>query len=245
MVVDTYYVFNRQVVSCLNIIVGTNIKNSIVTSLRKLGFTVYFSAENPNVLNGLSFHPDMQLSGCDSTFVCEKTLYDYYKKIFDLAGIKLICGETELSCNYPGDIAYNVKVVGETVFHKYDYTDPVLRTVLCDKNFIDVSQGYSGCSICKVSDNAIITADKLIHKRAEENGLDSLLISCGHIELEGFDYGFIGGASFYADSRIYFFGDVSKHPDFFKIDKFCKNHGTEIVILCNEQLTDYGGAITF
>ena len=231
--------------SCLNIIVGANIKKSIVTSLRKLGFTVYFTAENPNVLKGLSFHPDMQLSGCGGVYVCEKSLYDYYTKIFDLAGVKLICGQTELSCNYPGDIAYNVKVVGKTVFHKFADTDPVLKGVLEGMCFVDVSQGYSGCSICKVSDDAIITADKAIHKRAEESGLDSLLISCGHIELDGFDYGFIGGASFYADNRIYFFGDVSKHPDFFKIDKFCKDHATEIVVLCDDQLTDYGGAITF
>lgn len=232
-------------VSCLNIIVGANIKKSIVSSLEKHGFTVCFSAENPNVLKGLSFHPDMQISGCDSTFVCEKTLYDYYKKIFDSKGVNLLCGDRELSCNYPDDIAYNVKVVGKNVFHKLRHTDPVLKGVLQDKNFIDVPQGYSGCSICRVSDSAIITADKVIHHRAVENGIDSLLVSGGHIVLDGFDYGFIGGASFNAGSRVYFFGDVSKHPDFCKIDNFCKQHSAEIITLCDGPLTDYGGAITF
>ncbi len=240
-----YYVFVCKVVSFLNIIVAANVSDSIKKVLIKNGFDIYFTIENPRVLHGLRYHPDMQISGCDGDFVCERGLYDYYKKILSSHGVNLSCGDSLLSCNYPGDIAYNVKVVGNSVFHKKSCTDPVLKQVLKNKEFIDVSQGYSGCSICKVSENAIITADRSIHKKAIQNSIRSLLISPAHIDLEDFDYGFIGGASFYADKTVYFFGDVSKHPDFEAIEQFCKSSGSKIVSLGIEKLTDYGGAITF
>ncbi len=240
-----YYVSVCEVVIFLNIIVGANISESIKEALVKNGFTVCFTVENPRVLHGLRYHPDMQLSGCYGHYVCERGLYDYYKKILCPHGVNLTCGESLLTCNYPGDIAYNVKVVGDSVFHKKGCTDSVLKQVLKDKEFIDVSQGYSGCSICKVSENAIITADMSIHKKAMQNSICSLLISPDHIDLEGFDYGFIGGASFYADKTVYFFGDVSKHPDFKAMEEFCKFAGSRIVTLGIEKLTDYGSAITF
>jgi len=116
---------------------------------------------------------------------------------------------------------------------------------ISSRNLIDVRQGYSGCSICIAGDNAIITADPFIHKRAIENGLDSIIITSGHIQLPFFDYGFIGGASFYSDGKVYFFGNVSKHPDFYEISKFCYMHGSEIHSLGNGILLDYGSAFTF
>ena len=47
------------------------------------------------------------------------------------------------------------------------------------------------------------------------------------------------------DDGIYFFGDVSAHPDFCEIENFCKNREIEIISLDDGPLTDYGGAITF
>ena len=42
---------------------------------------------------------------------------------------------------------------------------------------INVKQGYAKCSICVVSDNAIITADKGIAKAAIQNRIDVLEIT--------------------------------------------------------------------
>ena len=58
---------------------------------------------------------------------------------------------------------------------------------------ISSRQGYSRCSVCVVSDNAIITADEGICRSAEAHGVDVLKIRPGYIDPPGFDYGFIGG----------------------------------------------------
>ncbi len=229
----------------MNIIIAGNISQSIITELSKCGFKLHYAPENPRVLKGLGFHPDMQIAGVGSTFVCEPSMYCYYNSIFAHTPAKLVCGKASLQCNYPKDIAYNIKVIGNTVFHKFAHTDSVLSRLFSGMTMIDVSQGYSGCSICKVSDSAIITSDKGIHEKAQESGISSLLIRNGCIELEHFDYGFIGGASFFCDDTVYFFGDVSHHPDYDNIESFCRSAGSSIVTLGEDPLTDYGGAITF
>ena len=89
---------------------------------------------------------------------------------------------------------------------------------------LEVQQGYTKCSICVVSENAIITSDIGIHCKAKESGIDSLLISPGYIDLPGYKYGFIGGASFkISDNVIAFTGSLDSHPDKDNIEHFlCK-----------------------
>ena len=227
----------------LFLIVAGNFPFELKSFLNDAGFTLAYTPCNTNVLDGLGFHPDMQAVVIGGRLICAPEVYDYYKTLGKEHKIPVICGRTALSGNYPKDIAYNIKVVGESVFHNFKYTDSVVCDFLGFKNKIDVSQGYSGCSICKVSDNAIITSDKMIDLKAKENGMDSLLICEGEISLEGFDYGFIGGASFYHDGRVFFFGDIKKHSDYKKIRSFCEHLGTEIVCPDETALSDYGGAI--
>ena len=229
----------------MNIIVAGNIPDEIQNSLKKIGFNVFLSPLNPYVLKPLRYHPDMQIASADGNLVCDSGLYDTYRTMFGENSKKLLCGKTQTQCTYPKDVAYNIKVVGKYVFHNFKYTDEKLKEVVADKTFIDVSQGYTGCSICTVSDSAIITADRIIHEKALSAGVDSLLINPQGIKLEGFDYGFVGGSSFLHDGILYFFGDISSHPDCLKIKDFCRKHDTEICILGTDVLTDYGSAITF
>ena len=91
-----------------------------------------------------------------------------------------------------------------------------------------------------VSDNALITADKSIYSISQNNGLDALLISEGHVDLNGYGYGFIGGASGAVDSYVLFCGDLSNHPDGERIAEFCQKHGKAPVSLSDEPLYDYG-----
>ena len=109
---------------------------------------------------------------------------------------------------------------------------------------VNVNQGYARCSTLIVAQNAAITADKSIEKALKSNGAEALLISEGNIRLEGFDYGFIGGASCTDEKTVYFFGNVKKHPDYEKIKAFCDRYNSNIEILCeDEPLTDIGGAV--
>jgi hypothetical protein len=242
VVVFIYYVLFGDEVNYLKIILAENISENILDALDKVGFEVIKSAYNPAVADGLNCHPDMQIAKIGSTLICDPSLYDYYQKQLTLCS-NLIPGEALCTCNYPGDIAYNVKVIGDKVFHNFKYTDSVVKEYVSDRTLIDVSQGYSGCSICSVCDRGIITADRKIACKAEENGIDALLITPGNIILPGFDCGFIGGASFFWDNTVYFFGTISNHPDYSKIIEFCKSHGADIAMITHEPLTDYGSAI--
>lgn len=229
----------------MKIIVNSELKTEIITNLKACGFEVYSAPVNPYLPYPVSTHPDMQISFFDGIAVCDPCLKEYYDRIFVRSSVTVFSGNTKTQGNYPNDIAYNIKVVGNNVFHNFRYTDIVVYEKLEGRNFIDVSQGYSGCSISAVGENAIITADKTIFKRAGENGMDALLISNKNIVLEPYEYGFIGGASFFYDNTLYFFGDISTHPDYAYIQEFCLGRGTEIVSLCRGKLIDYGSAFTF
>lgn len=229
----------------MKLIVAKNITSSIITALESHGFDLVFTKENTNLLPGLTMHPDMQAAKVGNTLICDKALYGYYMDALSESGCTVVCGETKCRCNYPEDVAYNVKVMGDYVFHNFKHTDKKLLEYIEYKNKLDVNQGYSGCSICNVCENALITADTGIDRTAKKAGISSLLISPGHIALEGFDYGFIGGASFEYDGKVYFFGDVTCHPDYKKIKDFITLNNKEIVCLTKEYLTDYGSAIAF
>lgn len=229
----------------MKIIVNCNTDIKITDELRCFGFEIINAPVNNNISSPVNTHPDMQLCIFDGVAVCDRHLYDFYSGIFKGTQITLFCGEKITSGNYPDDIAYNIKVVGNNVFHNFRYTDNILKNKLAGKQFIDVSQGYSGCSICKVSDEAIITSDQLIHKSAVKNGIKSLLISVGDIDLPPYDYGFIGGASFYFDKKVFFFGDISTHCDYKIINEFCLSCDCEIISLSGDKLFDYGSALIF
>ncbi len=228
----------------MKIITAANLSDEILTNLNKLGFIVYPTCADENVLHGLRFHADMQMARVGSEVICSPAVYEYLKKTLKKTNLNLICGKKQTGSNYPNDVAYNVKVAGNYVFHNFKYTDEVLKEKLKDINKIDVSQGYSGCSICYIGDNALMTSDSVVYNASKLNGIDALLLEPGHIVLEGFNYGFIGGASFYIDGTVYFFGDIISHPQHKEIKEFCIKHNTKIHTLSKGPLFDYGSAVT-
>ena len=228
----------------MHILVAGNLDTEYINALEKHGFNLSYTVENENLMDGLRYHPDMQIARYKDKLICDPHMYTAYLKCFKKDFTQLLPGNVKTKCTYPYDIAYNIKAVGEWVFHNYKYTDSVLTGFIDENKRIHVSQGYSGCSICRVSENAIITADKGIHKSALENNINSLLIKPGYIELKGFDYGFIGGASFNYGTKLYLFGDIKSHPDCNLIVDFCEMFDTEIISLAGGVLKDFGSAIT-
>ena len=228
----------------MKLIVAANISEDIKQKLKKENFELIYTFKNTNLLPGLEYHADMQIAKISGKYICDKSLYSFYKEAFGSSGHSLVCGDFACSSNYPEDIAYNVKVLGNNIVHNFKYTDSRVMEMTSAMNRIDVSQGYSGCSICSVGDNALITSDRVIGQKALDNGIDALVISPGHISLPGFDYGFISGASFFCKNTLYFFGDATDHPDWENIYSFCAKQNVNILNLSDEPLCDYGSAIT-
>ncbi len=148
--------------------------------------------------------------------------------------------------SYPENVILNFLYFKNCLFGKIDAIDSSVKEYCVNNNIkiVNVNQGYCRCSTLVVSDNAVITADKSIEFAIKSEGADVLRISEGHIRLEGFDYGFIGGASAEIDDTIYFFGNIENHPDYNIIKKFIYKHNKKIKILCQEMpLTDIGGLV--
>ena len=68
-------------------------------------------------------------------------------------------------------------------------------------------------------------------------------ITPGEILLNGYGYGFIGGASAVLEREraVLFFGNVYKHPDGEKIVRFCEGKGYRVYYDKDTPLTDCGG----
>lgn len=108
---------------------------------------------------------------------------------------------------------------------------------------IPVKQRYARCSICVVDERSIITADHGIAKSCQ-GLLDVLEIEPGHIELPGFDYGFIGGCSFKLNAHeLAFTGNLRTHPDAERIESFLRERGVKSVCMTDGPLLDIGSAV--
>ena len=150
------------------------------------------------------------------------------------------------SRDYPQNVLLNCLYLGNRLYGKLSAID---ETVLeyCNEQgieLVNVSQGYTRCSTLVVNENAVITADPSIEKAMKAHGVEGLRISQSQIGLEGFDYGFIGGCSGRILDRIFFFGNIKNHPDYYEIKAFIDSYNSELEILCEGiPLTDIGGIV--
>lgn len=228
------------------VIIDKNAPNEVFAKLKSLNITPILSAEIPNIISGVSTHPDMQIHPLeDNLFVCEPTVYNYYKKNLEPYNIKVIKGKKEIEITYPNDIAYNVSKIGKTIVHNTKFTEKTILNYYIKNKFriINVKQGYSNCSICKVSENKIITDDRGIEKTLKCNGFD-VLFTKGAIELSGAENGFIGGCcGFLGTNVIGFCGEIQNYEYGNEIISFLKESDVYIILLCKQKLVDIGSII--
>ncbi|MDD6254585.1 MAG: hypothetical protein PUA82_00995 [Eubacteriales bacterium] len=157
---------------------------------------------------------------------------------------------------YPLDVPYNAVCTERYFIHNLEHTSPLLleRARAEGLELINVKQGYTKCS-CIVVGGAIVTADRGIFRTIsayndmlneegeEEGGIDILLVEPGHVKLQGFESGFIGGTCGQVGDKVYFNGDLSSHPDFRSIVEFIWKHGAEPIWYGGELLEDIGSVI--
>ena len=161
-------------------------------------------------------------------------------------GIDCIIGPDIKTDNYPDEIAYNAAVVGDNLFCKKENTASLIAdtSINLKLELIDCRQGYAKCSIAIIDRDAIITSDSNIAKKATERGIAVLQISPGHITLDGYPYGFIGGCCMKtAADTIAFTGTLDEHPDKDRIENFLINRNMKIDYLTQEKIFDIGSFI--
>lgn len=225
-------------------IVDGRIRTEIQNKLYRNNINLIKTEKIPALYEAVSCHPDLQLHhmGGDKIIlapnVSNRFVYQLEEK-----GFRLIFGETEIGGNYPSNIAYNAARVGKNLICNKKYTDKrlIAEAEKLNLNIIDVKQGYSKCSLCVVEEAAVISSDDGILKACSSNGIDFKKIRSGNIALQGFDYGFIGGASGYlSSSELGFYGNISFHPDYDIIKDFLKKYRKKEINLGENLVYDYG-----
>ena len=200
----------------------------------------------PEAVNG---HSDLLIFKFDNKLVTRKSYYPTAKEKIDLicqkSGIELILSDAEADDKYPNDCGLCAAVSGRNIICRKISADAEILRLASDfgYNILNVPQGYSKCSCAVLADGAIVTSDRGIATVTVKNGIDTLLISKGHVELPGYSYGFIGGASGLCGNILYFCGDLKSHPDHEAIEEFARKHNTECILLSDEKLYDVGSLI--
>ncbi len=195
-------------------------------------YKIYTVGKREGNANILETHPDMYMcrmgAGAEAEVLTVK----------DIAEIR---GE------YPENIGYNGVCVGKYFIHNKEYTSERLKNLVerKDLEIISVKQGYTKCNAVVVDEKSLITSDEGMYKSIKNAAaeIDVLLIEKGHVLLEGFDYGFLGGASGRIQNEIIFNGNLRAHPNFAEIERFISDRNLKVTYFEDYPLTDIGSII--
>lgn len=231
------------------ILIGEKYARYLSKSLEKLDITAIFVPNNPDIDPRMSGHADLSLlhAGGERLYLAPYLRGSALSERLLELGAELVYPEMTQSPEYPRDAQLNLCAAGRAVFYceKSACKDIVdYLTIVRRLSAVRGRQGYTRCSTCVVDEHSIITADSMIYAAAIHAGYDALLISAGHIDLSGFEYGFIGGAAFKLSRRVLAFtGSLDIHPDRLRILDFLSVCGIEPVYLTAQPLFDIGSAV--
>ncbi len=232
----------------MSVIIDMTVSGEILDSLKRKGVRYYLSCRHPNLPEPIATHPDIQIHFIDNkTAVVAPEVYDYYDNLIG-EEVKILKGDTKLSGTYPLDCAYNVTRLGKFIIGNLSYMDTKIKQIYQDRGFefIHINQGYSKCSICVVDDISVITEDEGIYKALVPHNINVLKLNSGTVTLDGFDYGFIGGATgFVSDKVLAFCGNPSMESYFESMEEYINSKSVDIIYLSSTKLKDYGSILYF
>ena len=214
-------------------------------NLRKKGFELIEIEKTDAVYDAISSHGDIYLCKIRHELVVALEQLPLIRDELLRRNVCFAAGTGYLGNTYPLNVKYNAAQVGGYLIHNTHHTDPVIlsRAEASGLQLIHVKQGYTKCSLVIVDDHSVITADMGLAAELKDHGIDVLVISRGHVNLSGFSYGFLGGASGRVDDEIIFNGDLSAHPDHKKIDSFIRQKGLTVTYFKSYPLEDIGSII--
>lgn len=220
----------------------------VIRSLEAMGVWTLAAGPNRSLPAALCRHADMlvQLLG-DGTALAAQGEHRLRNALSGF-GFSTVSLQKELAPRYPGDVLLNAARIGGRLVCNVEHTATELLEAArkMELEVVDVRQGYAKCSLCIVSEHAVITADEGLEYALKQIGIDVLKILPGCIRLPGYGYGFIGGCCGKLDaSTMAFAGDVLTHPDGKKILSFLEMHGVRACNLLEEgeKLLDVGSIL--
>lgn len=224
-------------------LIGERYRARLAPSLKALGVEVMWLPDDPQIDPRLAGHADLLVFAANGQAVVAEGIYLHIAKKLTYRGytVQISKGRDAV---YPRDAGLCLCDTGRYLIYNPKTADPYAMKAVTDRQLIPVSQGYTKCAVCAVNDHSIITADAGVSSASKSAGMNVLDITAGYVSLEGFNYGFIGGASFKLnDHTIAFTGTLDEHPDKDRILAFLESHGQNPVFLTDDPIFDIGGAI--
>lgn len=228
----------------MTLLIGERYRLKLAQSLAAQGIDVFWLPDNAALDKRLAGHADLSVFVRKDRAVVAEGLY-----CFDIVNHLTNRGYKTVSSGrqgpaYPQDAGLCVCWTGRYTIYNPRTADPAVLELIGGVP-VRVSQGYTKCAALVVDDHSIVTADAGVSRAAKTAGMDVLVIAPGHIALDGYRYGFIGGASFIInDNTVAFTGTLDEHPDRDSILTFLAEHGKKPVFLTEGPIFDIGGAIS-
>lgn len=197
------------------------------------------------VYDAISSHVDIYICKIKNNIIIAKEQLELIQYDLEQSQIKCRKGTSLLGHKYPKNIRYNAVYMGEYLIHNTKHTDAAVLDE-AQKNgleIIPVKQGYTKCNLVVINDYSVITSDEGLKHTLEQKNIDVLLIQKGFVKLEGFEYGFLGGASGKIGNTIVFNGNLEEHPDYMRIKQFIESKGLKLKYFIQYPLEDIGSII--
>ena len=229
--------------------VDYRISNEEIYNLINLNIKPLRTPKMHGIYDAVNGHTDIQIfqtALLKNSFIINKDIDTDFLNDLIFSSANYYFSESEIGAQYPQDIILNAVSTDNFLMHNLKYTDKKILASASSKTLIDIKQGYTRCSCAIVSNDAFITNDKGIYEALTAKKYDVLLLPYGDIELEGFEYGFIGGACGLIDNNtMAFFGNLDKYKYGTEVKKFLKKHNVEPVYLHDGGLIDRGSLLVF
>ncbi len=229
------------------VVLGEAWRSRLDTPLRSLGAEPFYLPENPLLDTRLRSHADLSFfpAGERVWLAPHLKCTEIHNILLDLGYVVEFPNISEQN-SYPQEAALNLFHLGKRLFFSPKASDPGIvnsLTMFGDFEPISVKQGYLRCACLPVDDESMITADPGIARAARSAGLQVLQIQPGHVALEGYPYGFLGGAGFLLQKdTMVLSGLLDGHPDKGRIEVFLSQRGVTLRVATQEPVFDIGGA---
>ncbi len=197
-----------------------------------------------NLSAGINSHADLRIFQLKNKLYLTKSEHSFCSRLKEYYNIIEL--PLSLAKDYPLDVPLNVAVVGKHIILNPKTASSKIMEEVEKSGFtiIPVNQGYSKCSVAVLNENSIITDDEGICKTAGKFLNDVTLISKGSVQLNGYNYGFIGGCcGKISENEIAFNGDIESHDCFKEIEAALCRNNIKAVSLKEGKLEDIGGII--
>ena len=226
-------------------IVSPRICDECRAALAAEGFSVRLCPESDALPAPICHHPDSLMAHFSGRLFCPTDYYNKNTAFFSSLGYPVHTVEERHGGAYPEDCAFNLLTLGKNAFFHPRALPTAIKDALHGLGYraLPTRQGYAACSVCRVDGTHAITADMGMARVLKKAGVTVLSIEEGGILLPPYAHGFIGGASGVYGNRVYFFGDIKKHPSYAAIEDFLGRAGFTPVSLSGGPLRDLGGIL--